>query len=165
MFFNGNALYNDFIEALLKHQPEELSDIMMDITYPSMSYFDTASGPAERVPENFYHGLVLGLIVSLRDQYRIVSNRESGRGRYDIAMYPLQKDMDAFIIEFKVHDSRREASIEQTAENALKQIEEKAYEADLLAAGIPKEKICKLGFAFQGKDVWVMQAEDVVRNN
>ena len=165
MFFNGNALYNDFIEALLKHQPEELSDIMMDITYPSMSYFDTASGPAERVPENFYHGLVLGLIVSLRDQYRIVSNRESGRGRYDIAMYPLQKDMDAFIIEFKVHDSRREASIEQTAENALKQIEEKAYEADLLAVGIPKERIYKLGFAFQGKDVWVMQAEDVVRNN
>lgn len=59
------------------------------------SYFDTGKDLSERTPENFYHGLVLGLIVSLREQYRIVSNRESGRGRYDIVMYPLQKDMDA----------------------------------------------------------------------
>ena len=120
-----------------------------------MSFFDVGKRPAERAPENFYHGLVLGLIVSLRDRYRIVSNRESGRGRYDIAMYPLQEDMDAFIMEFKVYDEKKEDSLTQTADNALRQIEEMGYETDLLAAGIPQERIYKLGFAFAGKDVLV----------
>lgn len=155
MFDNGNAIYNDFVHALLSHHMENLSDILMDIAYTSMSYFDVGRRPSERVPENFYHGLVLGLIVSLRDQYRIVSNRESGRGRYDIAMYPLKKDMDAFLMEFKVQDEKIEESLEQTADHALRQIEEKAYEADLLAAGIARERIYKIGFAFCGKDVCV----------
>ena len=159
MFENGNAIYGDFVDALLEHRTEELSDILMDIAYTSMSYFDVGRRPSERAPENFYHGLVLGLIVSLRDKYRIVSNRESGRGRYDIAMYPLHEGQDAFIMEFKVHDANKEKDLIATAENALQQIEEKAYEADLLAAGIPKERIYKLGFAFEGKDVVVMQSE------
>ena len=157
MFVNGNAIYNDFVDALLKHRTEELSDILMEISYTSMSYFDVGNGPSERVPENFYHGLVLGLIVSLRNQYRIVSNRESGRGRYDIAMYPLKKEMDAFIIEFKVRNYQREKSLDETVENALKQIDEKAYESDLLAAGILKEQIYKLGIAFEGKEVQIKE--------
>jgi len=159
MFENGSAYYNDFVNALLKQDANEMSDILLDITYASMSYFDLGNQPAKRVPENFFHGLVLGLIVSLKDKYRIVSNRESGRGRYDIALYPKQEDMDAFIMEFKVCDERTEKSLEQTAENALKQIEEKNYEADLLAADIPAAKICKLGFAFQGKEALVLKAE------
>ena len=72
-----------------------------------MSYFDVGTSKC-RAPENFFHGLVLGLIVSLKDRYRIVSNRESGRGRYDIAIYPLQESLDAYIMEFKVSDERRE---------------------------------------------------------
>ena len=96
---------------------------------------------------------------SLRDQYRIVSNRESGMGRYDIAMYPLQKDLDAFILEFKVMNEKKEKEIEDTASNALLQIEEKAYETDLLAAGIPREKIYKLGIAFAGKNALVMEQQ------
>lgn len=163
MFENGNAIYGDFVNALLEHRTEELSDILMDIAYTSMSYFDIGKRPSERAPENFYHGLVLGLIVSLRDKYRIVSNRESGRGRYDIAMYPLQEGQDAFIMEFKVHDAYKERDLMATAENALRQIEEKAYEADLLAAGIPEERIYKLGFAFEGKDVIVMQKDMKVK--
>lgn len=159
MFENGNAIYGDFVDALLEHRTEDLSDILMDIAYTSMSYFDVGRRPSERAPENFYHGLVLGLIVSLRDKYRIVSNRESGRGRYDIAMYPLHEGLDAFIMEFKVHDANKEKDLTATAENALQQIEEKAYETDLQAAGIPKERIYKLGFAFEGKDVVVMQSE------
>lgn len=159
MFENGNAIYGDFVNALLKHRTEELSDILMDIAYTSISYFDVGKRPSERAPENFYHGLVLGLIVSLRDKYRIVSNRESGRGRYDIAMYPLQEGQDAFIMEFKVYDAQKETNLTETAENALRQIEEKAYESDLVAAGIPKERIYKLGFAFAGKDVLVMQKD------
>ena len=111
----------------------------------------------ERVPENFYHGLVLGLIVCLREEYRIVSNRESGRGRYDITMYPQKEDRDAFILEFKVRNEKQEENLEQTADNALKQIEDREYEKDLLAVGIPAAKIYKLGFAFSGKDVLVKE--------
>lgn len=90
---------------------------------------------------------------SLREQYRIVSNRESGRGRYDIAMYPLSENMDGFLMEFKVRNASKEKDLEETARNALLQIEEKRYDNDLLAAGIPKDRIYKLGIAFDGKDV------------
>lgn len=154
MFENGSLFYNEFIQSLLRHDTDGMEDILCDIAYSSMSYFDLG-GPPQRAPENFFHGLVLGLIVSLKDQYRIVSNRESGRGRYDIALYPLQPDMDAFIMEFKVYDARKEDCIEQTASRALEQIEDRQYEADLLAAGIPRGRIYKLGFAFQGKEVLV----------
>lgn len=157
MFENGNTIYNSFIEALLSHNAEKLNDILTDISYSSMSYFDTGKRPARYAPENFYHGLVLGLIVSLKDKYHIVSNRESGRGRYDIAMYPLCTGEDAFIIEFKVCDSTNNESLTKAADNALNQIEEKEYETDLIASGIQKECIYKLGIAFSGKDVLVKQ--------
>ncbi len=156
MFHNGWSAYGRFAEALLAHKMELMNEYLQTITYTSISYFDVADGPKERTPENFYHGLVLGLIVSLRDRYRIVSNRESGRGRYDIAMYPLQENTDAFIMEFKVQDRKKETDLEQTAKNALQQIDDKNYAADLLAAGIPAERIYKLGFAFAGKDVLVV---------
>lgn len=156
MFHNGWSAYGRFAESLLAHKMELMNEYLQTITYTSISYFDVADGPKERTPENFYHGLVLGLIVSLRDRYRIVSNRESGRGRYDIAMYPLQENTDAFIMEFKVQDRKKETDLEQTAKNALQQIVDKNYEADLLAAGVPAERIYKLGFAFAGKDVLVV---------
>ncbi len=156
MFFNGYSEYPRFTEALLGHKMESVNDILNDIAYSSMSYFDTGKKAADKAPENFYHGFVLGLIVSLKDRYRIVSNRESGRGRYDIAMYPLRDNDDAFILEFKVRDAKKEKDLEETAANALRQIEEKCYETDLLAEGIPKERIYKLGFAFEGKDVLVV---------
>lgn len=156
MFHNGWSAYGRFAEALLAHKMELMNEYLQTITYTSISYFDVADGPKERTPENFHHGLVLGLIVSLRDRYRIVSNRESGRGRYDIAMYPLQENTDAFIMEFKVQDRKKETNLEQTAKNALQQIVDKNYEADLLAAGVPAERIYKLGFAFAGKDVLVV---------
>ena len=106
--------------------------------------------------ENFYHGLVLGLIVSMRKEYRIVSNRESGEGRYDIAIYPFDKTKDAYILEFKVLNEHREKTVQETAQNALKQIQTRNYEADLLAYGIPADHIYKLGFGFLGKKVWVV---------
>lgn len=142
---------------MLHHKIEELNDILMDIAYTSMSYFDVGRRPSERAPENFYHGLVLGLVVSLKERYRIVSNRESGRGRYDIAMYPIYEQDDAFILEFKVLDDKREKNLKETAVNALKQIDDKCYETDLLAAGISKQRIYKLGFAFCEKDVFVIE--------
>ena len=130
--------------------------VMEDIAEYSMSYFDTAKNKGKHAPENFYHGLVLGLIVSMRKEYRIVSNRESGEGRYDIAIYPFDKTKDAYILEFKVLNEHREKTVQETAQNALKQIQTRNYEADLLAYGILADHIYKLGFGFLGKKVWVV---------
>lgn len=134
----------------------KLIGVMEDIAEYSMSYFDTAKNKGKHAPENFYHGLVLGLIVSMRKEYRIVSNRESGEGRYDIAIYPFDKTKDAYILEFKVLNEHREKTVQETAENALKQIQTRNYEADLLTYGIPADHIYKLGFGFLGKKVWVV---------
>lgn len=156
MFSNGNIAYENFMRALTKHRTDDMIGVMEDIAEYSMSYFDTAKNKGKHAPENFYHGLVLGLIVSMRKEYCIVSNRESGEGRYDIAIYPFDKTKDAYILEFKVLNEHREKTVQETAQNALKQIRTRNYESDLLAYGIPADHIYKLGFGFLGKKVWVV---------
>ena len=129
---------------------------MNDVAFKIFSYFDTGTNPSKAQPERFYHGFVLGLLVELRGRYQIMSNRESGFGRYDIMLEPVKKEQDdAIIIEFKVFNPRKEKSIEETVAAALAQIEEKKYEATLMERGIPKEKIRKYGFAFEGKNVLI----------
>ena len=94
--------------------------------------------------------------MDLKGRYFLTSNRESGYGRYDIMLEPIKPETDdAIIIEFKVLNPKKEQSIEETLDSALKQIEEKKYEATLIARGIPKEKIKKYGFAFEGKKVLI----------
>ncbi|MCI8800584.1 AAA family ATPase [Acetatifactor muris] len=148
--------YNDFIKALLQGDVDAMNEYMGRVAAETFSSFDTGrrvSGKAE--PERFYHGFVLGLIIDLRDRYVITSNRESGFGRYDVLLEPLSSEEDAIIIEFKVYNFRREKNLEETMQNALRQIEDKQYETNLRAIGIPKERIRKYGFAFDGKKVLV----------
>ena len=76
-------------------------------------------------------------MAELRDQYEIRSNRESGYGRYDVMLTPLNKNDNAIIIEFKVHEPEEETSLQDTVQSALAQIDEKKYDAELLARGIP----------------------------
>ena len=147
--------YNSFVKALLLGDLDAMNDYMNIVSEEIFSSFDTGKRPSKSQPERFYHGFVLGLMVDLADRYIITSNRESGFGRYDIMIEPKQKEAEAFIIEFKVFNPRREASLEETVQNALAQIEEKKYAAELIKRGIAEEHINKYGFAFKGKEVLI----------
>jgi hypothetical protein len=147
--------YNYFIQALLKGDKKAMNVYMNKVALETISYFDTGNRPSGAEPERFYHGFVLGLMVDLRDRYVITSNRESGFGRYDIMMTPLNRTDDAIIIEFKVYDSEDEKNLQDTVQDALRQIEEEKYEEMLIVQGIPSERIRKYGFAFEGKKVLI----------
>ena len=147
--------YNDFVEALLADNVDAMNEYMNRMTLLMFSSFDTGTIPSKSQPERFYHGFVLGLMVDLADRYVVTSNRESGFGRYDVMLEPRDKNDDAMILEFKVFNPRRETSLEDTVQSALAQIEEKQYEAALIARGIPAEHIRRYGFAFEGKQVLI----------
>ena len=149
--------YNDFIKAMLMKDVDAMNEYMSQMACEIFSYFDTGKRVSQKAqPERFYHGVILGLLVDLQVDYIITSNRESGFGRYDVMIEPKDKTKNpAVIIEFKVFNARKEKTLEETVENALKQIEEKQYEADLIVRGIPKENIFKYGFAFKGKEVLI----------
>ena len=154
-FAPAKPSYRGFIKSMLMGDVSAMNKYMRNITLQTFSYFDTGKGVIGDEPERFYHGFVLGLLVDLREDYVITSNRESGYGRYDVMLEPLDKNKDAFILEFKVHDSKEEKSLEETLALAHAQIEEKQYETTLIAKGISKEKIRKYGFAFEGKNVLI----------
>jgi hypothetical protein len=147
--------YNGFIKAMLKGNRKEMNAYMNRVTAEIISYFDSGNHPSETEPERFYHGLVLGLMVDLRNRYSILSNRESGFGRYDIMLTPQNEADDAIIIEFKVRDSDDEKDLNATVQAALQQIDEMQYEQNLVSQGIPTERIKKYGFAFEGKKVMI----------
>ena len=106
------------------------------------SYFDTGNRPSGEEPERFYHGFVLGLIVDLQGRYVITSNRESGFGRYEVHLQAQEPQ-------------QLEATLKETVQSALAQIEEKQYAAKLVSRGISKERIRSYGFAFEGKKVLI----------
>ncbi len=154
-FFGVKGDYNDFVTALLCDNVEEMNAYMNRVTLETFSYFDSGRQPSKEEPERFYHGFVLGLMSELSGEYVLTSNRKSGFGRYDVMIEPKDKNKNAIILEFKVHNPKKEASLEETVENALKQIEEKQYEVSLVARGFSKEQIRKYGFAFEGKEVLI----------
>ncbi len=155
-FAPADSDYNEFLHALLAGDIKSMNGYMNRVALQTFSYFDTGKHPSLSEPERFYHGFVLGLLVDLGGRYTLTSNRESGFGRYDVMLEP--KDItrdDAILLEFKVLDETEEASLEDTVQAALKQIQEKHYAASLIAKGIPKERIRAYGFAFQGKNVLI----------
>ena len=155
-FADYTPAYNAFIKALLQEDKKAMNVYMNQTALATFSSFDTGNKPSETAePERFYHGFVLGLIVDLADRYRITSNRESGFGRYDVILEPLRDGNPAFVLEFKVHDSEEEETLADTVAAALRQIEEKAYDTELTARGISRERIRHYGFAFAGKTVLI----------
>ena len=156
-WFQGNhSSYNDFIRALLQGSIKQMNLYMNDVALDTFSTFDTGSRPSARTqPERFYHGFVLGLLVDLREEYLLKSNRESGFGRYDVMLIPKDRTRPAIVMEFKVFDGDEEQDLKDTVQAALKQIEEKQYDTELLALGIPKDHIRHYGFAFEEKKVLI----------
>lgn len=156
-WFSGNLSdYNDFVKALLLGDMDAMNEYMNRVACETFSFFDSGKRASKKAePERFYHGFVLGLMVELENRYVVTSNRESGFGRYDIMLEPRREGMDAFIIEFKVYNPRRDGTLEDTVRAALEQIEEKKYETYLRQRGIPEGRIRKYGFAFEGKTVLI----------
>ena len=155
-WFGGNSemAYSNIIKALLMNDVDGMNEFMNRIALHSFSSFDIAKNASDDdAPERFYHGFVLGLMVELAGRFEITSNRESGFGRYDIMLTPANRERDnAYIIEFKVHKSSKEKDLAQTVANAHSQIDEKLYDAKLIADGFSPDQIRKYGFAFKGKE-------------
>ena len=155
-FSASEADYNDFVKALICGDKSSMNAYMNRIALNTFSYFDTGKRPSGEEPERFYHGFVLGLVADLQNRYRITSNRESGFGRYDVMLEPKNdKQDDAIIMEFKVFNPDGEKTLQDTVQEALKQIERKQYAAQLISKGMPEKRIHKYGFAFQGKKVLI----------
>ena len=160
-WFAEDDSFGRFVDSLFLGDEIDLNEYMNDLVLKTFSSFDTAKSASDKKePEKFYHGLVLGLIVDRAKDYVVKSNRESGFGRYDVVLEPKNPADIAVIIEFKVlSKARGEHSLEDTVANALKQIEGKKYDTDLLARGITAERILKYGFAFEGEKCLIKKSE------
>ena len=137
----NNALevgMGDIVGALLDRDPVALRDAIASFLLESVSYFDAAA-------EGFFHGLTLGFLAVLRDEFRVLSNVESGEGRFDIALKPLVEPFPAFIIEVKRADSPTD-DLKRLACEARAQIDGRQYDATFRAEGITD--IEKIGLAY-----------------
>ncbi len=158
-FEDAGSAYNEFCRALLVGDTGAMEDYLSAVCLACASNFDGGVVPsASSEPERFYHGLVLGLLVELRGRYTVESNRESGFGRYDVALVPVSGSgiENPILIEFKVFNPRRgESTLDDTVANALDQIERRRYADALVERGFALESIRRYGMGFRGKEVRV----------
>ncbi|MBS0185411.1 MAG: PD-(D/E)XK nuclease domain-containing protein [Proteobacteria bacterium] len=151
----GLKWFSQFLEHLLTGNMEKFSAELKDLIEHTVSVHDTG-----RSPEAFYHGLMIGLTASLHGSplYEIRSNRESGSGRYDYAIIAREAQKFSILMEFKqikeeerkkLSESKFEDLLKQTAQEALTQISQKAYYAEIQQRGLTR--LLKIGLAFSGK--------------
>lgn len=138
---------NDLIQSIIEGNTAIFSKLLQSFVANSMSFYDLPSNE----PEKSYHLFVLGLLVTLNNQYYVKSNRESGLGRYDILLVPKQHDLPGIIIEFKV--VLPGDSLESTADLALDQIIKKKYAQELHE--LKAASIIAYGIAFEGKSIFI----------
>lgn len=131
-------------EALSRMEVDVLQANLQKFLWQTVSYYDAAD-------ESFYHGLVLGLCAMMDVYYTITSNRESGEGRYDIQLLPKKRNLPGILIELKAKKDATEEELKSISQGALKQMNDKKYDTQLLEQGI--ETIYKYGVAFSGKRV------------
>jgi hypothetical protein len=157
---NGNVMHL-FADALSGDNLPEMNRLLAEVVQSCVSIFDSGNAPSRSAtqPENFFHGLTLGMLVCLLGQYQVKSNRESGYGRYDLCLTPNDRNSHplAYLFEFKVFDKEKgDLGIEDTAKRARQQIDDRRYDAELLANGFPEKDIRKYGIGFRGKDVRIV---------
>jgi Predicted AAA-ATPase/PD-(D/E)XK nuclease superfamily len=149
----GYEQYLAFLTSLTEGRVEEFSHRLQKYLVETFSIFDAA----EKNPEKFYHGFVLGLMVSLSETHEVRSNRESGYGRYDVMLIPKDIEQLGILLEFKtVLDES--TSLPTAAEQALQQIDQRHYAVELQSRGL--QRILKIGLAFRGKKVHVLSAHE-----
>ena len=146
-FFGTEVKTNILIKALEGGDIKKFEKILGEIMINMLSHFDL-----DKEMEKIYQVFMIGLVGFLMGKYEIISNDESGYGRYDLAMIPIKSNEKAYLMEFKI--SKTKKGMEESAEKALKQIDEKKYDTKLNARGI--KNILKIGIAFYGKEVKVV---------
>ncbi len=134
-------------KALLEGDVRTFHSILLEFAEKTFSYFDVKGTE----PERFYHGFVLGMISHLSDVFEIKSNRESGRGRYDVMLIPKDKTQFGIVFEFKKVDTKLKETPEEAIEDAKKQLKEKNYRAELENGGV--KNIREIAIAFEGKEI------------
>lgn len=146
----GKSTTNKILESMYTSDFMKLQEGIEEYMKSSISFYDTGI-------ESFYHGLILGLVSIMDNNYRIRSNRESGDGRYDICMIPRINKYPGIIIELKSEKNLSMEALNALSGKALKQVEEKAYDNELKQEGV--RDIIKLGIAFSGKNVRIQTAQ------
>ena len=137
---------NKIAESLYINDHKKLQAAIAEYMDRSMSFYDAGA-------EGFYHGLILGLIALMDNQYKIKSNRESGDGRFDICLLPREAKYPGIIMELKWKSKLGSRELESLADEALKQIEDKRYDSEMHEEGI--NEIMKFGIAFSGKKICI----------
>ena len=133
-------------EAIYKMDTRELQKALENFLIQSISFHDTSN-------EAFYHGLMLGMCAVMDNSYRVTSNRESGEGRFDIQMMPVNIHLPGILIELKAGKNCSDEQLQKLSAAALQQIDNWAYHTELQAAGITS--IIQFGIAFSGKKVQI----------